>query len=133
MQELRENSEMLKTGQKNFFHQGAAVIDYLGLLMFILIALFLFQQYIVRGLSGKWKSAGDSIGVGRQYDPRDYGAQGTGGGTEDCFWDDEVGNWVDRKDVERLCDCTLPPEDPRYVPDCLNCKQTHISDDCAVN
>ncbi len=101
--------------------RGAAAIEYMGLVMFVLVAIFLFQVYIVRGLSGRWKTGGDSVSFGRQYDPRPFGATGEGGGTLDCYYEERVGGWVDRDYVEKNCSCTLPPEDPDYTGDCLGC------------
>lgn len=120
---------MVKSKNKKKDRRGAATIDYIGLITLVLIALVLFKSYIVRGLSGKWKSSGDSIGLGRQYDPRLYGKDGTGGGTLDCMWDDEVNAWIDRRIAEVDCKCTLPPEDQDYQIKCINCKAA-LTDPC---
>lgn len=49
--------------------RGQSMFEFVALIMFILAALLIFQKYIVRGLTGRWKSVGDSFGQGRIYDP----------------------------------------------------------------
>lgn len=44
-------------------------MEFLALILFILATFLVFQKYIVRGLSGRWKDAGDALGQGRIYDP----------------------------------------------------------------
>lgn len=49
--------------------KGQAVFEYIFLLTFIIIAFLIFQKYIVRAMSGRWKSVGDTFGHGQSYDP----------------------------------------------------------------
>ncbi len=49
--------------------KGQSVLEYATLIIFILIVFLAFQKYIVRGLSGRWKSSADGFGYGRQYSP----------------------------------------------------------------
>ena len=46
------------------------MFEFIGLILFILAAFIVFQKYIVRGFTGRWKSVGDVFGEGRIYDPR---------------------------------------------------------------
>ena len=58
--------------RKNKFNQmekGQSVLEYVTLIIFILGSLWLMQNYISRGISGRWQSVGDSVGQGRLYDP----------------------------------------------------------------
>lgn len=48
---------------------GQSLLEFVALVMFILAAFIIFQKYIVRGLSGRWKAVGDTFGEGRIYDP----------------------------------------------------------------
>ena len=53
--------------KKRRFGQGA--LEGIILLTFVLTGFFIFQKYILRGMSSRWKVAGDSFGSGRQFDP----------------------------------------------------------------
>ena len=48
--------------------QGQSFLEYLFLLTLILFTFLVFQKYITRGFSGRWKGSGDMIGAGRIYD-----------------------------------------------------------------
>ena len=74
---------------------GQAAIEYVVVIVIFLIALLVFQKYIVRAFSGRWKTVGDSIGDGRIYDPNH---------TLECGFDSVLTNaWYDRKCFERDC------------------------------
>ena len=45
------------------------MLEFVALIMFILATFIVFQKYIVRGFSGRWKGVGDALGQGRVYDP----------------------------------------------------------------
>ena len=45
------------------------MLEFVALIMFLLAAYIVFQKYIVRGFSGRWKGVGDALGQGRIYDP----------------------------------------------------------------
>ena len=62
--------------------KASSIVEYMIVVMFLLAVFFVFQNYIVRGFSGRWKAVGDSFGGGQQYDPKSY-AQG---GTLECFY-----------------------------------------------
>ena len=47
--------------------QGASMIEYVILVTLIIAVLFVMQFYISRAFHGRWKSTGDSFGMGRQY------------------------------------------------------------------
>lgn len=102
---------------------GFSTIEYIALVLFILGAFLVFQNYLVRGFSGRWKSLGDTFSHGKQYDPRPYGARGSGGGTLDCFWDQETGVWVSEDCFRQNCNCRMDPGDPLYAAQCFGCKQ----------
>jgi Flp pilus assembly pilin Flp len=48
---------------------GQSMIEFATLVVFILAAFLVFQKYLVRGFSGRWKQVGESLGQGRIYDP----------------------------------------------------------------
>lgn len=134
--------------------RASSVMEYMTLIVFLLSALFVFQHYIVRGFSGGWKNAGDTFGMGRQFDPRSYGTKGNLGGTLECFYDythcqpgqnpllpdplnpcpnNRINAWVDTRCYEANCDCTLPKEAPpsAYNRSCLQCIENCISEECS--
>ncbi|MFC1510580.1 hypothetical protein ACFL49_02860 [Candidatus Omnitrophota bacterium] len=49
--------------------RGQTILDYTILVTLVLLGLMLFRGYMQRGISGRWKAAGDAIGYGRQYVP----------------------------------------------------------------
>ena len=75
-----------KSRDKNKTVGALAATEYILLIVIILVSLYVFRTYLVRGLSGKWKDTGDSFGVGRQFDP----AQ-----TTQCAFDTEFNKWYD--------------------------------------
>jgi hypothetical protein len=50
--------------------RGQSAIELAAVITFILAAFIVFQKYIVRGFSGRWKGVGDTFGQGRLYDPK---------------------------------------------------------------
>lgn len=62
------------------------IVEYAVLIMFILTAVFVFRTYILRALSGRYKSVGDTYGFGRQYEE---------GKTVTCGFDDRINAWYD--------------------------------------
>ncbi len=104
--------------------RGMISLEYIALTTFILIALFVFQKYLVRGISGGWKRAGDAFGFGRQFDPRPPDQ----GGTSKCYKSNLLGGWVDLECFKsRNCDCTLPREDPDFLERCRRCSRLCIA------
>jgi hypothetical protein len=89
----------------------------MALTVFILSAFLVFKTYILRGLAGQWKSAGDAYGQGKQFDPI---------GTFDCFSFDGGTSWVDRGCYKAACGgCLLSaikPE-PQASTQCRACMQ----------
>lgn len=85
---------MLKRKRK----KGQSVIEYLVVIIFLLSTFLVFQKYIVRAISGRWKNVGDSWGYGRVYDPEK---------TEQCIFDYRFTNkWYTRQCYEdNDCDC----------------------------
>lgn len=49
--------------------QGQSTIEYIILLTLVVLALCVMQKYIGRAMYGRWKTTGDVIGFGMQYDP----------------------------------------------------------------
>lgn len=52
------------TGQK----KAQTMLEYVVLVVVIMAALFSMQQYVQRGIQGRWRESLDDMG--RQYDPR---------------------------------------------------------------
>lgn len=100
---------------------AASIMEYMALIMFFTAALLIFQFYIVRALAGNWKRLGDSLGYGKQYDPRDYGKQGDGKGSLNCFWDKGLLLWISARCFATACETVPPPAD--MVTCKLNCSQ----------
>ena len=74
LQKLRHNIKAFST------------LEYILLTTITLLALYFFRGYIVRGLSGKWKSVGESFAFGRQYDPNK---------TTECAFETSLQKWYD--------------------------------------
>jgi len=49
--------------------RAQALLEYIGLLIFVMAAFIVFQQYIARGFAGGWKKVGDTFGLERQFSP----------------------------------------------------------------
>ncbi len=62
--------------------RASATVEYSMVIIAFLMALFVMQTYIFRGIAGKWRNVGDSFGSGRQYDPVK---------TKECVLDTEYG------------------------------------------
>jgi len=46
------------------------MLEFVALIIFILATFIVFQKFIVRGFTGRWKGVGDMFGEGRIYDPK---------------------------------------------------------------
>jgi hypothetical protein len=77
--------------------RAQSLVEYIALITFILAAFLVFQKYIARAFSGRWKTVGDSIGQGRIYDPVK---------TTECAYDFQFTNsWYNVTCFEQDCDC----------------------------
>lgn len=147
----------LKRAMKRMYLNKNAVshMEYIALIIFILAAFLVFRDYIYRGFMGQWRKAGDAFGHGRQYDPRPFGDDGNLGGTQECYCDiahcdpdlvpgfpgtwesagydcldaHKFNTWIPKRFFDAQCDCTLPPEHPDYIADCLECINTAQNSD----
>ena len=105
---------------------GSSIIEYMMIILFLSMAFFVFQHYIIRGFSGRWKMVGDSFGVGKQYDPKPYAA----GGTLECQYyenrlNPQVNYWVATRCYEG---CLRTRNGFGYEPDMAICRgQCHQS------
>ena len=111
--------------------RGSSTIEYMTLLVFILGAFVIFQFYILKGFGGQWKKAADAYGMGKQYDPRNYGFQGDQGGTLECQYDSNLDIWYEVKCFEANC-LTTCQTDP-FGGACAACKTncSAIVPDCS--
>ncbi len=53
---------------KRFRNNRGSFVEYATLFIVVTLGLVAMQTYMRRGFMGRWKSAGDAIGYGRQYD-----------------------------------------------------------------
>lgn len=111
--------------------KGFSAVEMAAVIILVLAVLIGFGGYIERGLAGRWKSVGDTFGQGRHYDPRGFGSVGESGGTQDCFFDQDTGRWVDENLYRHNnCDCTLIRGDgnplPEYATLCTGCKASSV-------
>lgn len=120
---------MLLKRKKN----GQALMEYVGLIMFVLFAFLVFQKYIVRAFVGRWKNTGDSFASGSVYDPDK---------TQTCIYDVRFEQgWYDRTCFEDTpCDCTssdvrCPLErcHELYAYRCEQCIQQCVADSPECN
>lgn len=96
---------MLKHNKK----KGQSLLEYTILIIFILIVFLAFQKYIVRGLSGRWKSSADALGYGRQYDPNK---------TIECIAFNAT-VWYEATCYEDNCDCQTILANTTTCEDCV--------------
>lgn len=67
--------------------KGFSTTEYLVMLLILVTAMVVFKDYIIRGLTGRWKTGSDQIGFGRQYEPTD---------TVECAYDYQFNQgWYD--------------------------------------
>lgn len=72
--------------------KGFSTIEYLFVLTIVVGTMFLFKDYLIRGITGRWKAFSDQVGHGRQYHPTD---------TVECAFDHEFGQgWYDSTCVD---------------------------------
>jgi hypothetical protein len=118
-------------GHKRGTKKGQSILEYMTLVVFILSAFFVSQQYIVRAFSGNWKRSGDSFAHGEQYDPRAFGNNGDQGGSAECFFSPRINAWVDRDCYHATCGslCSLYSS----VPGCVTCANGCASAVCQGN
>lgn len=105
------------------------MIEYVVLILLIMGALFVMQKYLTRNTSGRWKTAADSFGYGRQYDYR---------GTLECMTDGNVEDYFfyNLTCYDQNCDCeSLRATCPSTMTECKDYRKTHCTDckhDCRV-
>jgi len=98
--------------------KGQTVVEFAAVVLFILAAFVIFQKYIVRGFSGRWKQVGDAIGQGKIYD---------GQLTIECAYDPSTGAWFDQDCYEANCQANCYPA--RREPECGTCIVTTCQND----
>ena len=91
---------------------GQSLIEYVTLIVLILSAFLVFQKYIARGFSGRWKSVGESLGQGRIFDPKL---------TTECIYDFQyTSNWYDQACFKAdQCDCLTVRANTTTCRDCI--------------
>lgn len=76
---------------------GQSILEYIFVVTVILLVMVAFSKYMARGIYGRWKGVGDSIGFGRYYDPKK---------TVECtFTFPYFNGWVNATCYEDTCDC----------------------------
>jgi len=48
--------------------KAIALLEYIALILFIVLAFISMQSYLKRAIAGNWRSLGDTFGFGRQYE-----------------------------------------------------------------
>jgi len=92
---------------------GQSVVEFTALIIFILAAFLVFQKYVVRSFSGRWKSVGDVIGQGRVFDPNT---------TTECAFDPEfTDTWFDAVCYRQNCEgsCLRASATPAACTACI--------------
>ena len=84
----------MKTSTKH----GQSMLEFMTLVALIIFAFITLKPFIQRGISGRWKTAGDALGSGRLYSPDR---------TLDCRFDAEFGTerWYNFDCFDQSCDC----------------------------
>jgi len=96
---------------------GQSTMEFVALIVIILAAFVVFQKYIVRSISGRWKSTGDALGQGKIFDPHH---------TIECaastFFPGNPVRWYNRICFEEQCidDCLEVTKDAASCDNCLS-------------
>ena len=84
-------------------NKAFSVVEYVMLIVIIVGAFVIMQQYIQRGSFGMWQQSGESYGFGRQFDSQK---------TVQCSFDEFSNQWYDHNCAESNC--------PGLVESCIN-------------
>ena len=111
--------------------KAQAILEYIVLLLFVIGAILVFQKYVARAISGRWKAVGDSFGSGRQFDPNR---------TKQCGYDAIYTNqWYDVVCYDNRCNvCFNDPIDDTACENCIRscpaplCNACASSNDCVA-
>ena len=100
------------------------MIEFTTLIILILTAFLFFQKYIVRGITGRWKIVGDSLGQGMIYDP-----EKTIECSSNVFFDGQAARWYNRTCFDANCypDCL---EVSRSLSACETCITGCMIEEC---
>lgn len=82
-------------------------MEYVFLLTLIIASLIVMQKYILGGIAGRWKSAGDAFGKGEQYDPKK---------TTECAWSETQKTWYSSVCYQNAYDANFAA----WASGCLN-------------
>ena len=56
---------------KKFHNRRAqSTLELVTMIVILIVTILAFRKYIVRAIDARYKTAGDSFGYGRQYDPK---------------------------------------------------------------
>jgi len=109
---------MLKQIRKS---KAQSTIEYMVLVVFIIGSLIVFQKYVLRAFSGRWKSVGDTLGTGRLYQFNK---------TLECAFDFIHHNvWYNAACYDEDCDCLTIRANAETCQDCISNCQTPMCDD----
>ena len=114
----------LKRSKKN----GQSTLEFIVVTMVVILAFMTMQRVIVRGISGRWKTAGDSLSS-RQYDPNT---------SLDCRFDSQFGTdvWYNFDCFYERCDCESMAASNTTCRECIRgcrterCCQSGDIDNC---
>ena len=106
---------MIGQGKKH----GQSVLEFTSLIVVILLTFLIFQKYVVRAFSGRWKGIGDSFGQGRVYDHEH---------TTECGYYPPADVWFDRKCYDANCEDDCLHIGATEVA-CTNCVTTVCQED----
>jgi hypothetical protein len=116
---LEKTGNMRRSFKKK---RGQSTFEITSLLICILAAFIVFQKYIARGIVGRWKNIGDSMGQGRLFDPNRSVRCAANKWFQDKpgenIWPDAV--WYDQTCFEEQCHghCLYATKDSRACRDC---------------
>ena len=91
--------------------QAQSTLEYISLVIFLLVAFFVFQKYILQAFMGRWKGAGEIFGLGMRYAP---------GVTNICAFDYVYHNsWYNETCYDEKCDCFTTKQTNATCKDCI--------------
>ena len=92
--------------------KAVSTLEYMTLLILLMAVLLFFGKYIFQAFAGRWRSTGETFGMGMQYDPQK---------TTRCRYDTyaSTGMWYNVQCFYDNCDCHTLAANATSCHDCI--------------
>lgn len=87
-------------------------VEYMSFVIVLMLVLMFFGKYIAQALTGHWRDAGETFGMGMQFEP---------GNTLECAFDTFSGSglWYNKACFDVNCDCHSVGANATTCHDCI--------------